>query len=435
VDRRKFLAASAALAAARSIPAAADDAPASAPAGHPDLPPSLAALASRAQEAKPITGEERRGRIERARALMNEAKLDALILTPGTSLRYFTAVEWWPSERLFACVVPRAGEPFFVCPFFEEDRAREQIARGPFDGPGADVRTWQENESPFALVAGGLADRKLAAGAIGIDEAAPFVFSDGIGRAAAAAKVVSGTPVTAGCRMVKDAHELALMQLANEVTLAAYEATWRATQPGMTQKDVGALLERAHARLGFAGGASVQTAEYSALPHGSVKAQTISEGTIVMIDGGCEVEGYQSDITRTFVLGKPSAKMSQVFSIVRAAQDAALAAAKPGVPLGAIDAAGRQVIVDAGYGPGFTYFTHRLGHGIGMDGHEWPYLIENNMFGWQTKLAARPGMTFSDEPGIYIRGEFGVRLEDDMVITEDGARLFTPQSESLEKPF
>jgi len=179
----------------------------------------------------------------------------------------------------------------------------------------------------------------------------------------------------------------------------------------------------------------VQVGEYTALPHGSITPQTIREGTIIMIDDGCTVQGYQSDITRTFVLGKPTAKMQSVFDIVKRAQSAALAAARPGVPLESIDAAARKVVVDAGYGPGFKYFSHRLGHGMGMDGHEWPYLVRNNMFGWKTALTAQPGMVFSDEPGIYIRGEFGVRLEDDMHITNSGAALFTPQSGSLEDPF
>jgi Xaa-Pro dipeptidase len=203
----------------------------------------------------------------------------------------------------------------------------------------------------------------------------------------------------------------------------------------MTQGDVSQLIEAGHRRVGFAGGASVQVGEYTALPHGSITPQTIREGSLIMIDGGCSVEGYQSDITRTVVLGKPTAKMNAVFEIVKRAQTAALQAARPGVPLESLDAAARKVVTKAGYGPGFKYFTHRLGHGLGMDGHEWPYLVSNNMFGWDTALTAAPGMVFSDEPGIYLRGEFGVRLEDDMHITGDGARLFTPQSGSLEQPF
>jgi len=256
-----------------------------------------------------------------------------------------------------------------------------------------------------------------------------------VGGAAPALRVTSASPITAGCRMIKDAHEVELMRVACQATLKAYEAVFRALQPGMTQNQVSDLITAAHSRLGFPGSASVQVGEYTALPHGSITPQTIREGTIIMIDGGCSAEGYQSDITRTFVLGKPTDKMKKVFDIVHQAQTAALKAAKPGVPLESIDAAGRKVVVDAGYGPGFKYFTHRLGHGMGMDGHEWPYLVKNNMYGWEKALKAQPGMVFSDEPGIYIRGEFGVRLEDDMHITADGAELFTPQSPSIEQPF
>lgn len=392
------------------------------------LPPSIEALSSMRAQARPITAGERRGRIERARKLMAEQKMDALMLCSGTSLEYFTNIGWSGGERLFTCVIPARGEPFFVCPSFEEDRAREQIALGPFTG-SADVRTWHEHESPYDLVAVGLRDRGVATGKLGTEETVKFVFSDGVARAARGVNVVSGTPVTAGCRMIKDAHELELMRLASAVTLRAYEAAYKALKEGMTQNDFAQLVATAHSRLGFSGGAGVQTGTYSALPHGSIQPQVIREGTILLIDGGCEVEGYTSDISRTFVLGKPTDKMRRVFEIERRAQDAALAAAKPGVPCEAVDAAARKVIVDAGYGPDYKYFTHRVGHGMGMDGHEWPYLTRGN------KLPLAPGMTFSDEPGIYLPEQFGVRLEDDMYITEDGAKLFTPQSESLEKPF
>ncbi|HEY0592813.1 MAG TPA: Xaa-Pro peptidase family protein [Thermoanaerobaculia bacterium] len=430
MNRRRFLAASAALAALWKTPALAQESK-----NDDALPPSIATLASMKEKAKPITADERRARIEKARRIMAGEKIDALVLTPGTSLVYFTNIRWSGGERVFACVVPRSGDPFFVCPSFEEDRAREQIETGPFGGGRADVRTWEEDENPFALVAAGLKDRGALTGTIGIEETTKFVFADGIAAAAPRARVVSGTPVTAGCRMIKDAHELELMELASAATLAVYRAVWQAAKPGMTQGDVSDLLEKAYARVGFRGGASVQTGAFTALPHGSMKPQTLAEGTIVMMDGGCAVEGYQSDITRTFVIGKATETMNGVFAMVRKAQDAALAAAKPGVPLEAIDAAARAVITAAGYGPGFKYFTHRVGHGLGMDGHEWPYLVKNNMFGWARSLRAQAGMTFSDEPGIYIPGEFGVRLEDDMVITADGARLLTPQSASLETPF
>ncbi len=399
------------------------------------LPASITALTSMRDQAKPITSEERRVRIEKARRLMAAEKIDAVVLSGGTSLVYFTNIRWGGGERLFACVIPAKGQPFFVCPAFEEDRAKEQIALGPLADDVADVRTWNEDESPYALVAKGLKDRGLASGTIGVEETTKFVWADGIASAAPQLKVVSGTSITAGCRMIKDAHELELIRIACAATLKVYEAVYHALQPGMTQNQVSDLIDAGYRQVGFPGGASVQVGEYTALPHGSIAPQTIREGTIIMIDDGCTVQGYQSDITRTFVLGKPTAKMQSVFDIVKRAQTAALAAARPGVALEALDAAARKVVVDGGYGPGFKYFSHRLGHGMGMDGHEWPYLVKNNMFGWKTAITAQPGMVFSDEPGIYIRGEFGVRLEDDLHITESGAELFTPQSESLEKPF
>jgi Xaa-Pro dipeptidase len=402
--------------------------------GDKSLPPAIAQLRTLRGKAKPITIEERAGRQEKARRLMlmSENNLSAILLTPGTSLAYFAGIRWEGGERLFAMVLPAKGEAFYVSPAFEEGRAREQIAQSPDGGkPNStiDVRIWQEDESPYARVAQGLSDRGIASGTVGVEETAKFVFCDNLRKAAASATFTSATPVTAGCRMIKSQHEIDLMRLASKVTLAAYEATYRSLQVGMTQRDVGDLLVAAHRKLGFEGGADVQVGEFSAFPHGSVKPQGIQESTIVMIDGGCAVEGYASDITRTFVLGKASDKMKQVFDIVHRAQSTALAAAKAGVEAGSVDAAARKVISDAGYGPDYKYFTHRLGHGMGMDGHEWPYLVRGN----STKL--QPEMTFSDEPGIYIRGEFGIRLEDDMHIMEGGAELFTPQSPSLEEPF
>jgi len=393
-----------------------------------NLPAPIVQLKSRKGEAKPITVEERKQRQERARQLMRENNLDAVLMIGGTSLVYFTNVRWWNSERLFAAVLPAKGDPFYVCPAFEEDRAREQIANGP-GGNSADVRTWQEDQDPYRLVAAGLKDRGISSGRIGIEERTTFVFSDGIAKAAQQVNIASATPVTAGCRMIKTQHELDLMRLANQVTLEAYEAVYRSLYAGMSQYDFAKLIEAAYSKLGFRGEASVNVGEASALPHGSAKPQIIREGTIVLIDDGCSVEGYQSDISRTFILGKPTDKMRKVFDIVHRAQSAALKQARPGVEAQSVDGAARKVIADSGYGPDYKYFLHRVGHGIGMDGHEWPYLVRGN------SLALRPGMAFSDEPGIYIRGEFGVRLEDDMYITENGAELFTPQSPSLEDPF
>ena len=397
-------------------------------AGAAPLPAAIAHLASRQHEARPVSRDERAARRERARRLMADTGLDAIVLAEGTSLRYFTGVHWWGSERLFAAVIPARGEPFYVCPAFEEGRAREQLAAGA-DPVSADVRTWQEDDSPYERVAQGLRDRGVAAGRVGLEENVRFVFADGIAAAAPQLKLVSATPVTAGCRMIKSEHEVALMRLAAEVTLAAYEAAYRSLRPGMTQHAVTELTRLAHQQLGFVGAADlVLVGAGAAFPHGSVEPQPIREGTIVLLDGGCDVEGYQSDISRTFVLGKPTAKMNAVFATVQRAQAAALVAARPGVECGAVDAAARAVVTAAGYGPDYRHFTHRVGHGLGMDGHEWPYLVRGN----STRLAA--GMTTSNEPGIYIRGEFGVRLEDDMHVTESGAELFTPQSRSLEEP-
>jgi Xaa-Pro dipeptidase len=385
------------------------------------LPEPIARLKSRRSEAVPITAAEREARVQRARELMTENKMDAIVIAGGTSLRYFAGVRWGNSERLFAYVIPRKGAPFFISPAFEEERAREQA------GAGVHVLTWQEDEDPYVLVGKGLREYGLGSGPVGMEEKTIFAYSDGVMKSNASMHVVNATPITAGCRARKSPAELALMKLANSITLEAYRAAWQSVREGMTNREFAALIEAGFERQGYPGNVSVQVGEFSALPHGSPRPQPIREGTIVMMDDGCTVEGYVSDITRTVVLGKPTDRMRKVWDIVLKAQSAALAAAKPGVACESVDAAARKVIEDAGYGPGYTYFTHRLGHGIGMDGHEWPYLVRGN------KQKIMPGMTFSDEPGIYIRGDFGVRHEDDMYITENGAELFTPQPVSIER--
>jgi Xaa-Pro dipeptidase len=392
------------------------------------LPPSIASLKSMRDQARPITSDERNARQEKAQQLMRANHLDALLLMEGTSLEYFAGVRWWGGERLFALVLPTKGRALCICPAFEEGRAREQLAATPA-GKNADVRTWQEDENPYQLLAQGFRDSGISTGALGMEETVRFVFSGGIAKATPQLKIVSGTPVTAGCRMIKSDHELELMSLANNVTLTAYKAAYQAIREGMTRPDLERLITAANDRLGFPGEVDIDIGENSSFPHGSVVPQVIHEGTLVLIDGGGPVEGYQSDISRTFVFGKPSDKMKKIFDIVHRAQAAALKTARPGVECQAVDAAARKVISDAGFGPDYKFFTHRVGHGIGMDGHEWTYLVRGN----RTLLARN--MTFSDEPGIYIPGEFGVRLEDDMYITESGAALFTPQSPSLEDPF
>jgi Xaa-Pro dipeptidase len=393
------------------------------------IPAPIAALKSRVHEAVPITLAEREQRLEKGRSLLKANSMDAVLITNGASLSYFSGLRvGYQSERLFAWILPATGAPFVVCPAFEEGRIREGLTMAP-DGAATKIHTWNEDESPYNLVARALKERGLATGSIGIEERTQYAFADGLAHATPALRVVNGTPVTAGCRMVKSKAELALMQLANEITLSVYEAAYKSAGPGMTNREFSALVAEGYKRSGVQGEASCQVGAYSALPHGSVQPQVIREGEVVLIDDGCTVEGYESDISRTFVYGKATEKQKQVFAVVHKAQAAALAAARPGVACEAIDKAARDVIDAAGFGPDYKHFTHRVGHGIGMDGHEWPYLVRGNA----TKL--QTGMCFSDEPGIYIEGEFGVRLEDDWYVTEDGGRMFTPTSPSIDDPF
>ena len=390
----------------------------------PELPPSIMALKPVAPLAVPITDAERESRLRKAQRLMAEHGMDAVFMGGGTSLEYFTGIDWWVSERTTGMLLPRSGDPVFITPAFERERTLQQITFGR-----KDVRTWQENENPYRMIAGVLAEWHKSTGTLGIEEQLRSATQFGIAQAAPHATLVSATPVTAGCRSIKSPAELALMQLANDATLAVYHAVWKALEPGMTQQRISDLVDAAYTRQGLRGEVSINVGAFTASPHGSPLPQHISDGTVIMLDDGCKVGGYQSDITRTFVLGKASDKMKRVFDIVRKAQQAALAAAHPGASMESVDAAARKVITDAGYGPGYKYFSHRLGHGIGMDMHEWYYLVQGNT------RRIEPGMTFSDEPGIYIPGEFGVRLEDDMHVAADGAHWFTPQSPSIEQPF
>jgi Xaa-Pro dipeptidase len=399
------------------------------------LPAPIAALPSFAGKVPPFTNDERMARIERAKQLMAANKIDAIVLANNaTSSKYFADISLNGGERLWALVIPARAKPFVVCPAFEEARAHELLSAGPF-GAGTEVRTWQEDESPFALTVSGLRDRGIATGTVGLDEEMKWVFADSLAQAGPQLKMVVATPVTAGCRMIKTPHEVDCVRTAGAATLAVYKAVYESLKEGMTTVDVHGLVAAAYGKTGLPGEASLNIGTFTANPHGSRQVQTIREGTILMVDDGCEVQGYTSDITRTFVLGQPTEKMKQVFDIVHRAQQAALKAARPGVELASVDAAARQVIVDAGYGPGFKYFSHRVGHGIGMDMHEWPYLVKNDMYGWDRAPKMQAQMIFSDEPGIYIPGEFGVRLEDDMHVTDDGAELLTPASPSLEQPF
>jgi len=390
------------------------------------LPSAFSKLQPLGKRVKPISAGEFQGRIGRAQQFMSEAspRFDALYVTPGTSLAYFTGIRWGLSERIVALLLPRQGEPVVICPGFEEGRLRETL-RWPME-----VRMWQEDESPYALAAKWISERGIRAGRVGVEETTRFAFFDGLRRAGPALEYGSADAVTIGCRAQKSAHEIELMRLACEATFDVYRATFASLREGMSQRSVGEMISRGYEKMGLNGYSIVLFGPAAALPHGTREEQILREGVGVLIDGGTTVEGYQSDVTRMGVLGKPSEKLSRAFEIVRGAQDAALVAATVGHACGSVDDAARRVVTDAGFGPGYKYFTHRLGHGMGLDGHEWPYLVRGN----QTIMKA--GMTFSNEPGIYVLGEYGVRCEDDMVIVESGAaKLLTPGfAPSLERP-
>lgn len=390
------------------------------------LPPAFDKLQPLGDRVKPISTPEFQGRIAHAQQLMSDVKprFEVLYVTPGTTLLYYTGIHWWPSERILALLIPRSGEPLIVCPAFEEGRLREQL-RLPIE-----IRVWQEDESPYAIAAKWFGERGVRTGNVGVEETTRYVFYDGLRHAASSLEYTSGDPITVGCRAQKSDHELELMRLACGATFDVYKATFASLREGMTQREVADLVMRGYARMGLRGEASVFFGPSSALPHGSREEQVLREGVGVMIDDGTTVEGYQSDVTRMGVIGKPPEKLQRAFEIVRHAQDAALAAATAGHECGSVDEAARKVITDAGFGPDYKYFSHRLGHGIGMDGHEAPYLVCGN------RTILKPGMTFSNEPGIYVVGDYGMRCEDDMVIAESGpAHLLTRGFQpSLETP-
>ncbi|HUI50730.1 MAG TPA: Xaa-Pro peptidase family protein [Terriglobales bacterium] len=419
LSRRTFLQSAAASAAALAPRASGSQ--------QPQLPSAFSSLQPLGNRIHPIPAEEFQTRVLRAKSVMSQLNpgFDAIFIGPGTSLYYFTRVHWWPSERLLAFIIPRNGEPLFVCPAFEEARLRESLVYP------AEIRVWQEDENPSKVLAGALADRGLRTGRIGIEERLPFTFFDHFRAAAPGYELVSADPVTITCRAVKSQNELALMRLACEATCAVYKVVFDNLREGMTQDQIGALVDAGYAKMRVRGEAMVLLGPSASLPHGSKEPRTLKEGDVVLIDDGCEVEGYWSDVTRTGILGKPSEKVQRAFEAVRKAQDAALDAAQAGRLAGSVDDAARAAIIAAGFGPGYKYFSHRLGHGIGLDMHEHPYLVH----GSDTRLL--PYMTFSNEPGIYVPGEFGVRCEDLMYIGPGGpAQLLTPGFQhSLERPF
>lgn len=393
---------------------------AAAPAAAPGEPQELKSLTAGVQ---PLAPEDYALRREKARRLLAEHGFDAIFIGGGTNLLYFTKVGWWLSERVFGVVLGRKSEPVWVCPAFEVKRAEELVPAGQ------EIRTWDEHESPYVTIGGVLKDIGAAAGKLATAPDLRAFEVHGLRRTLAAVQVVDGAPVTEGCRGTKTAKEIAFMDLANRITKLAYREGFKTLREGMTARDLAGAFSQATQKLGSSGGGGPQFGPNTAFPHGSQVPRTLTPGDAVLVDGGCSVEGYRSDITRTVVFGKPSDKQRRVWDVVRKAQIAALKAARPGATCESVDAAARKVVEDAGYGPGYKYFAHRLGHGIGMEGHEYPYLVKGNT------LKLEPGMTFSNEPGIYIYGEFGIRIEDCLVVTENGARhLGGHEAVSIEEP-
>ena len=388
----------------------------------------LEAMTSMREGIQAITPDERHQRIAKAQRLMREQRVDALYLDASTSLFYFTGLRIGNSERLHGAVIPATGELGYVCPAFEEEKLRAMLT---LDGA---IHTWEEHEDPTALVIDTVRGSGREFGRLAVDEATPFFTFDGLRKAGNAFEFTNASEITAACRMIKSPAELALMQRAKDITLEVHKATARMLHAGITTTEVSTFIAQAHRRLGVDGPMSfciVLFGEPTAYPHGVPYPQTLVEGDMVLIDSGATIDGYHSDITRSYVFGEPTPRHREVWDLEKAAQRAAFDAVRPGVPCEAVDAAARAVIEAGGFGPDYAVpgLPHRTGHGIGLDVHEWTYLVKGN----RTPLA--PGMCFSNEPMICIYGEFGVRLEDHFHVTEDGAQWFTEPSHSIDDPF
>jgi len=374
-----------------------------------------------------ITSAEREERINKAQQLMQKMNISALIIEPGAAMDYFSGIQWWRSERLTALVIPQQGQVSIVCPFFEEPSIQESLSIG------GDIRVWQEHESPFLRIKQILVDRgiSLSKGQIGFENSIRYFVQHGVMNLLPNMQHISAEPVTRGCRIIKSHHELQLMHKANEVTLLAYAKVYSKLEIGMSGAQVKSIMNKAQSSLGGKRPWNMALIDQaSAYPHGSKQKHIIKEGSIVLMDCGCNVHGYQSDISRTFVVGEPSKRQRDIWQTVRTGQQIAFEQAQIGRPAGLVDDAVRKHYQAQGFGPDYKLpgLSHRTGHGIGMEGHE----SVNFVHGEQEKLKA--GMCFSNEPGIYIPGEFGVRLEDCIYMTDKGAQWFTVPPNSLDDP-
>ncbi len=373
---------------------------------------------------KPLNAADYEIRIIKAQKLMAEFKIDGLFLSGSPNLTYFTNIQWGRSERTFGAILNPKEGPIWICPAFEAERASERIPKG------SKIRTWEEHESPFKLMGDILKDLGFPNGRLAFGPTIRSFVYYGMKRDAPNLEIVNGAVITEGCRGIKTTKEVAYMDLANRITKLAYQEGFKNLQEGMTTRALSGNISNAHRQMGVRGGGGPQFGLNTAFPHGSSVTRNLHEGDIIMVDGGCSIQGFQSDVTRTIVYGQPTDKQRRVWDTVKKAQSEALKAVRPGVACEEIDRVARKVVEDAGFGPGYKYFGHRVGHGIGMQGHEYPYLVRGNT------LKLQPGMTFSDEPGIYIYGEFGVRIEDCFVVTEDGGLVLGGmEAVSINQPF
>jgi Xaa-Pro dipeptidase len=375
----------------------------------------------------PISSAERLLRLGKAKELMQRNGIGAVLVESGPSLDYLTGIQWWRSERLTAVVIPAVGDPIVVTPFFESPSIKEML-KVP-----AEVRTWQEDEEPLKLVADFLKERRVAGEPIGFEETDRLFIEDRLKRQLPGAKIVSANSVIRSQRMIKSSAELALMQVANEILHVSLRYAGERTREGMARADIDAMIAAAQKKLGGSyDGGLVLIGEASAYPHGSRLPHNVKRGDIVLMDCTCSLHGYQADITRTFVYGAdPTAEQRKLWDQVHRGQQIAIQTAKPGLPAGAVDDAVRLAYESWGFGPGYRLpgLSHRTGHGIGMEVHEPVYLVH----GETTPLA--PGMCFSDEPGLYVPGKFGVRIEDCWYMTPGGPKFFTEPPPSIDRPF
>lgn len=389
---------------------------------------ALATLSDMTSNVMPISDDEFESRIAKVQGLMAAQGIDALYLNAGSSLYYFTGTRWHPSERMVGCVILQNGAPIYICPDFEKGTL-EQFMR-----VSGEIKTWEEHESPYGLVETIMTEAGAGSGTVGLDESTPFFISDGIAKASPHFNCVNGATVTAACRMIKSQAELALMTRAKEMTLAVHKATASMLHEGITTFEVGQFLDAAHRKVGAPKGSYFKIVLFgpdSSYPHGVKSPKSLEDGDMVLIDTGCQLEDYISDITRSYVFGTPSEKQAKVWEAEKAAQAKAFDAAQIGTRCGDVDLAARAELEARGFGPGYKTpgLPHRTGHGIGLDIHEWPYLNSGD----NTVLAA--GMCFSNEPMICLYGEFGVRLEDHFYMTESGPTWFTQPSKSVHDPF